>query len=60
MVEALCKRVGQCSKTDIFIAQNGGQPNDRCLSFQLDGITYHPFCDDFGPFNISSTIRFIK
>ena len=60
MVEALCELVGRCRNIDIFIAQNGGQPDGRFLSFQLDGITYHPFCDDFGPFNISSTIQFIK
>ncbi len=60
---AMCALVGPCNPSDIkiFIAQNGGQPEDRFLSFQLDhAIKYHPFCDDFGPFSISSTIRFIK
>ena len=61
--QALCECIDQCSEFDIviYIAQNGGQPDGRFLSFQLDGeIEYHPFCDDFGPLNISSTIRFIK
>ena len=60
--EALCARISQCSDTDVFIAQNGGQPpaGGRFLSFPLDAaIKYHP-CDDFGPFKITPTIRFIK
>ena len=60
---ALCECIGQCSEFDtvIYIAQNGGQPDGRFMSFQInEDIEYHPFCDDFGPLNISSTIRFIK
>ena len=59
----ICTLVGQCSKTGtkLFIAQNGGQPDGHFRPFHLDhAIVYHPFCDDFGPFNISATIHFIK
>ena len=66
--EQLCQLICQEPRTEnssraiqIFIAQNGGQPSGRFLSFQNDtSIEYHPYCDDFGPMNISTTINFIK
>jgi cell division cycle 14 len=66
--EQLCQRIvqefssGSSSRSiQIFIAQNGGQPSGRFVAFQNDAaIEYHPYCDDFGPMNISTTINFIK
>ena len=49
------------SGVQIFIAQNGGQPDGIFHTFQNDtALVYQPFCDDFGPMNLSSTIRFIR
>ena len=47
---------------EVFVSQNGGQPpRPRFLSFPIDApIQYHAFCDDFGPMNMSCTIRFIE
>ena len=46
----------------VFIVQNSTHlPNGSCYAFQPDPeIRYDPYCDDFGPFNMSSTIRFIQ
>jgi hypothetical protein len=45
----------------VFIAQNGGKPSGPSKSFTIDdSIQYHPFRDDFGPMNLSSTTRFIE
>ena len=49
------------SGVQIFLAQNGGQPDGIFHSFQNGAaVVYQPFCDDFGPMNISCTIRFIQ
>ena len=66
--EPLChyifqKLIGDTKIVDVFVAQNGGNPNDqRFLSFRIDhaNIQYHPYCDDFGPMNMACTIRFIE
>ena len=46
----------------IFIIQNTTQiPQGKCYVFRYaPAIQYQPFCDDFGPFNMLSTIRFIQ
>jgi cell division cycle 14 len=47
--------------TSVFLAQNEGRPSGRFLSFEHDkSILYYPFCDDFGPMNISCTIKLIE
>ena len=53
-----------CNLDDIkvFIVQNSTHmPKGKCYNFQQDPtIRCQPYCDDFGPFNMSSTIRFIE
>jgi hypothetical protein len=45
----------------IFLSQDGGQPDGDFLSFRNDDhLHYHPYRDDFGPMNLSSTIHFIR
>ena len=46
----------------VFIVQNSTHmPKGKCYAFQQDPtIRYQPYCDDFGPFNMSCTIRFIE
>ena len=48
--------------TKVFIVQNSTQiPLGNCYAFREGPeIKYHRYCDDFGPFNMSSTIRFIQ
>ena len=46
----------------VYIAQG---VTDECLPstflpFRPDGLEYHPFCDDFGPMNLSSIFHFIS
>jgi cell division cycle 14 len=48
-------------RTDIVISLDGGQPDGNSLCFGNDDkMVYHPYCDDFGPLNMSSTIHFVK
>ena len=35
-------------------------PKTNFISFNPIGVEYHPFCDDFGPMNLSSVIAFIE
>ena len=46
----------------IYIMQNSSHmPLGKCYAFRNDpSIQYQSYCDDFGPFNMSSTIRFIQ
>jgi cell division cycle 14 len=62
LCELVLHEVVESQPVDVFIAQNGGRPYDqRYLSFSMDAaVQYHSFCDDFGPMNLSSTVRFIK
>jgi cell division cycle 14 len=61
----LCGTVLQVSvqlcEVRVLIAQDGGQPDGLFLSLSNDGyVQYHPYRDDFGPMNLSSTIHFIR
>ena len=50
------------SAEKIFLVQNSTHmPQGKCYAFR-DGpsVHYQSYCDDFGPFNMSSTIRFIE
>ena len=48
-------------KVQVLISQDGAKPDEAFLSFRNDEyVQYHPYCDDFGPMNLSSTIHFIK
>ena len=46
----------------VFIVQNGTHlPKGLVRSFQnAPGVQYKPFCDDFGPFNMAATLRFVR
>ena len=46
----------------VFILENITQiPQGKCYVFHnTPAVRYQPYCDDFGPFNMSSTICFIK
>ena len=45
----------------IILSLDGHVPEGRFHSFQNDSrLRYHPYCDDFGPMNMTSTIYFIK
>jgi cell division cycle 14 len=60
-VLCVCVIDGSVEKVQLYIAQNGGQPPGTFHSFQNNAaVDYQPFCDDFGPMSISSTIHFIR
>ena len=46
----------------VFILENITQiPQGKCYVFHnTPAVRYQPYCDDFGPFNMSSTIRFVE
>ena len=46
----------------IFLSQDGQMPQEArfCSVLTTDDITYDAFCDDFGPMNLLSIIRFIQ
>ena len=43
----------------VYIAQGVDTLPDGFRYFRPDGLEYHPFCDDFGPMNLSSIVHFI-
>jgi cell division cycle 14 len=53
--------LGAILRVRIFISQDGGQQDGDVVSFHNDErLLYHPYRDDFGPLNLSSTVHFIK
>ena len=46
----------------VFIVQKSTHmPNGMVRSFQnAPGVHYQPYCDDFGPFNMAATLRFVQ
>ena len=48
-------------KRSIYIAQHDGSPPATEFSlFSDEQIKYYPFCDDFGPMNLSSAVAYIQ
>jgi cell division cycle 14 len=45
----------------VFVSQEECHPESDFLSFRNDDhLLYHPYRDDFGPLNLSSTVHFIR
>ena len=58
----ICEIPRSTGASKIYIAGSNGthQGLEACCACKIENIMYDPFCDDFGPMNLLSIVRFIK